>query len=298
VSPRARPPRPGDEVAVAVLVNAYDAAFGGDGCWTAADLADEWWRVPGQSPRAWLVERSGELAGCATLRRPEPGRMHALGWTHPAHAGRGVGTLLVELTERAAVELAGEVVVRNSVLASDAAARRLLEDRGYAEEPHHLRMRVELDAAPRAVDVPSGIALVSFRPGTDGTAVDACVEESFEHAWSHQAQWRLAKESDARFDPALWIVAREGREVCGVALCMPRTFGMGFVESLAVRAPWRRHGVGAALLGEAFARLRRAGERTVGLGVDADNPAAIRLYERAGMRIAWRAVPYERKLRA
>jgi ribosomal protein S18 acetylase RimI-like enzyme len=36
----------------------------------------------------------------------------------------------------------------------------------------------------------------------------------------------------------------------------------------------------------------------VGLGVDADNPAAIRLYERAGMRIAWRAVPYERAMHA
>jgi mycothiol synthase len=206
---------------------------------------------------------------------------------------------LVKLTEQGAVEHAGAVVMRNSVLGSDAAARRLLEAHGYAEEPHNLRMRIDLDAAPPMPDVPPGIALASFRPGTDDDAgVDACVEESFEDAWTHQAQWRQAKVADARFDPALWIVAREGGEVCGVVLCMPRTFGMGFVESLAVRAPWRRRGLGAALLGAAFARLWRAGERSVGLSVDADNPGAIRLYERAGMRIAWRAVPYERELRA
>ncbi len=298
MSLRARAPRPGDEAAVAVLTNTYNAAFGGDGGWTAADVADEWRRVPEQSPDVWVVERGGELAGCATLRRPRAGRFHALGCTHPAHAGEGVGTLLVRLTEERAADRAESVVVCNSVLASDAAALRLLEARGYAATPHHLRMRVDLDAAPPAPDVPPGIALASFRPDRDGAAVDACVEESFDHAWSHQAQWRLAKEADARFDPALWIVARDAGEVCGVALCMPQTFGMGFVESLAVRAPWRRRGLGAALLGEALARLWRAGERSVGLGVDADNPAAIRLYERAGMRIAWRAVPYERELRA
>jgi mycothiol synthase len=298
VSLRARAPRPGDDAAVAALTNAYDAAYGGDGGWTAADVADEWWRVPEQSPGAWLVERGGELAGWATMRRPRPGRFHALGYTHPAHAGAGVGTLLVGLIERRAREHAGSVAVCNSVLASDAAAVRLLEGRGYAATPHNLRMRIDLDAAPPPPDVPSGIALASFRPGSDGAAVDACVEQSFEGAWTHQAQWRRAKVADARFDPALWIVAREGAEVCGVALCTPQMFGMGFVESLAVRAPWRRRGVGAALLGEAFARLWRAGERSVALSVDADNPAAVRLYERAGMRIAWRAVPYERELRA
>jgi mycothiol synthase len=298
VSVRTRAPRPGEEAAAAVLQNDYDAAFGGDGCWTAADVADEWWRVPEQSPDVWLVERGGELAGCATLRRPRPGRLYAVGVTHPAHAGEGVGTLLVGLTEARAAERAGSVVVCNSVLASDAAACRLLEARGYAAKPHHLRMRADLDAAPPEPDVPAGIALASFRPGTDGAAVDACVEESFDGAWSHQAQWRLAKVADARFDPALWIVARDGGEVCGVALCMPRTFGMGFVDSLAVRGPWRRRGVGTALLGAAIARLWRAGERSIGLGVDADNPAAIRLYERAGMRIAWRAVPYERQMHA
>jgi len=48
------------------------------------------------------------------------------------------------------------------------------------------------------------------------------------------------------------------------------------------------------LLQEALRRLFTAGERRVGLGVDGDNAAAIRLYERAGMRVAWAAVRYER----
>ena len=53
---------------------------------------------------------------------------------------------------------------------------------------------------------------------------------------------------------------------------------------LFTRRPWRRRGVGAALLADAFARLWERGERSVGLSVDAaSDTGAFRLYERAGM---------------
>ncbi|HXD69002.1 MAG TPA: GNAT family N-acetyltransferase [Gaiellales bacterium] len=288
----ARPPRPEDAAAVAALVNAYDAAYGGDGAWTVADVEDEW----RTAADVWLVERAGELAGHATLRSSDRGRLQALGWTHPAHAGHGVGGLLVDLTERRAVELGGTAVVRNSVLAADGVACRLLEGRGYAAESRNLRMRIDLDALPRPPTPPPGVAVASFRPGVDDAEVDACVEEAFERRWTHQAEWRQAKAAEERFDPDAWIVAREGQDVCGVALCTPQTFGMGFVEALAVRARWRGRGIGAALLHEALRRLRAAGERSAGLSVDGDNPAAIRLYKRAGMHIAWAAVQYEREV--
>jgi ribosomal protein S18 acetylase RimI-like enzyme len=155
-------------------------------------------------------------------------------------------------------------------------------------------MRLDLDASLPPLAPPPGIAFASFRPGVDDAEVDACVEGAFEHAWAHQAEWRQAKVAEGRFDPDLWIVAREGLQVCGVVLCTRQTFGMGFVESLAVLAPWRGRGIGAALLREALQRLQAAGERRVGLGVDGDNSAAIRLYERAGMHVAWTAVQYMR----
>ena len=286
----ARPPRPGDAAAVAALVNAYVAAHGGAGAWKVADVEDEW----RTASDVWVVERAAELAGHATLRPREGGRLHALGWTHPAHAGHGVGGLLVDVTEQRAAETGGSVVVRNSVLAPDRAACRLLESRGYVAESQHLRMRIDLDAAPPPLAPPSGIALATFRPGVDDAGVDACVEEAFDHRWTNQAEWREGKAAEGRFDPDAWIVAREGADVCGVALCTAQTFGMGYVEALAVRARWRGRGIGAALLQEALRRLFTAGERRIGLGVDGDNPAAIRLYERAGMRVAWAAVRYER----
>lgn len=65
-----------------------------------------------------------------------------------------------------------------------------------------------------------------------------------------------------------------------------------------MREPWRRRGLGLALLRNAFRLFWDRGERRVGLGVDSDNPTgARRLYEHAGMHVAWRADVYEKRLR-
>ena len=59
---------------------------------------------------------------------------------------------------------------------------------------------------------------------------------------------------------------------------------MGWVGTLGVRRPWRKQGLGLALLHESFAAFHRLGPTRVGLGVDASSlTGATRLYERAGM---------------
>ena len=78
---------------------------------------------------------------------------------------------------------------------------------------------------------------------------------------------------------------------------LPDTYGGGFVQILFTRRPWRRHGVGAALLADAFRRLWEGGERSVGLGVDTESgTGAFRLYERAGMTPTLGWVQYEKAL--
>jgi len=69
------------------------------------------------------------------------------------------------------------------------------------------------------------------------------------------------------------------------------------VQQLFTRRPWRRQGVGAALLADAFGRFWARGEHSVGLGVDAaSDTGAFRLYERAGMTPALGWVAYEKPL--
>ena len=73
--------------------------------------------------------------------------------------------------------------------------------------------------------------------------------------------------------------------------------GVGWIPSLGVRRPWRRRGIGLALLRHAFEEFGRRGKRAVGLGVDAESvTGAVELYERAGMHVWRRSTTYGKKL--
>jgi ribosomal protein S18 acetylase RimI-like enzyme len=67
---------------------------------------------------------------------------------------------------------------------------------------------------------------------------------------------------------------------------------------LGVRRPWRKRGLGLALLHHSFNEFYRRGKRKVGLGVDAQNlTGALRLYEKAGMHVDQAYDTYEKELR-
>lgn len=70
------------------------------------------------------------------------------------------------------------------------------------------------------------------------------------------------------------------------------------MNTLAVRRPWRKRGLGLALLEYGFGMLYGRGDHSIGLGVDLQNlTGATRLYERAGMRVRTRIALYEKELR-
>ena len=73
---------------------------------------------------------------------------------------------------------------------------------------------------------------------------------------------------------------------------------VGYVGLLGVRRPWRRKGLGEALLLRSFQAFRERGWTRGTLGVDASSPTgATRLYERAGMRVYRTTVFLERPVR-
>jgi mycothiol synthase len=122
------------------------------------------------------------------------------------------------------------------------------------------------------------------------------VEQPFEdnyRSWAHY--W----EED--FDPSLWFLAMDGDQIAGICLCRGRRGedeSLGWVGTLGVTRPYRRMGVGMALLLHAFHELKARGKSRVGLGVDASSlTGATRLYEKAGMRVAERFDLYEKELR-
>ena len=90
---------------------------------------------------------------------------------------------------------------------------------------------------------------------------------------------------------------RDGDEIAAALRGEPDRGGAGWVGAIGVRKPWRKRGLGLALLLHAFGEFYRRGQPRIGLGVDAQNPTgATRLYERAGMRVAYEAVAFEKAL--
>ena len=144
-------------------------------------------------------------------------------------------------------------------------------------------MRVELEVAPVQPEWSEGISLRTFVP-EDEPRLYAADMETFEDHWEFVRvpleEWRAWLVEHPRFDPSLWFLIEEGPEL-----------------PVRARRPWRRRGLGLALLRHAFGEFHRRGMTRVGLDVDAENlTGAVRLYERAGMRIVKRRDTYEKLL--
>jgi mycothiol synthase len=306
--PTRRPATPADLPAVLALAQAYDIAQIGETDWTEADLREEWEEYD-LGRDVFLLELDGRLAGYAAFeRRAEGGRMLVDGYVHPELTGRGVGSELLRLTEQRAQEELPEVAsgerayLQNATLTSDPAVPALYGARGYEPVRHFWRMVIDLERAPEPV-VPGGIEIRLLRDAEERHALYETLEEAFEDHWEHRPrtfeEWSKNVFAVEGYDPSLVWIALEGDELVAANVCFWKRHGdWGWVGSIGVRPAWRRRGIAETLLETSFAEFFRRGERRVGLGVDAQSPTgATRLYEKAGMRIFWEAVVYEKELR-
>jgi mycothiol synthase len=294
-----RRPALDDLDAVVELGNAFERAFLGAESFSAGEIADEWRQLDLERD-AWLIDAAdGRLAGYATLEERGDGRFMSDGYVHPELRGLGVGGTLVDLAEERARDR-GARSVQNTIVAADEAAVAVLESRGYRPVRHFYRMAIELGDDPPEPDWPKGVRVEPFRE-RDALAFHEAIEDAWQDHWEHSPRsFELFREwliEGSRYDPALWTVVRAGDEIAGGTICEADYYGMGWVRSLFVRRPWRRHGLGMALLQNAFRLFHERGERQVGLGVDAESPTgATRLYERAGMHVVEETAVYRKEL--
>ena len=289
-----------DAAAVTEVVAALESSLypQASNSFSREDLLDEWSSL--DLERNTHVVRDGErVVGYGAVRdRGELWR--AEGFVHPAAHGRGIGKLLAVEFERT-VAHCGAQRIQNSVYEADAAAHSLLESIGYRAVRVFREMRIKLSAQPPVPNWPDGLHVAGFDPNSDAVAFHAAQQEAFADHWEYTPRdfqsWSRIHLMSSRFDPALWCVVRAGDDVAGGTICTADTYGGGFVQILFTRRAWRKQGIGAALLADAFRRLWERGERNVGLGVDwASDTGASRLYERAGMTPVLGWVQYEKKI--
>jgi GNAT superfamily N-acetyltransferase len=288
-----------DAAAVTEVVVALESSLYGQTAFSQADLEDEWSDLDlEQSAR---VVRDGDRVVGYGVVRDRGDLWRAEGYVHPDALGRGIGKLLVAGLEEDAARGGGRRI-QNGVFEVDLAARRLLESLGYDAVRVFRELRIELEAPPPAPEWPDGLRVVRFDPEHDAHEFHAAHQEAFADHWEYTphdfGSWSKSHLGSERFDPALWCVVRAGDEIAAGTICTGDTYGGGFVHALFTRRPWRKRGVGAALLRDVFGRFWQRAEHSVGLGVDAaSGTGAFRLYELAGMTPVLGWVMYEKELR-
>jgi GNAT superfamily N-acetyltransferase len=287
-----------DVAAVTEVVVALELSLYGQSTFSQGDLEEEWSHIDLEQ-NARVIRDGERIVGYGAAR--ERGELwRSEGYVHPDAVGRGIGRLIATGLEADAVRC-GASRIQNSVFEADSAARRLLESLGYRAVRVFRELRIELDAPPPAPLWPDGLRAVAFDPERDALEFHGAHQEAFADQWDYTPRdfgsWSKHHLQSERFDPTLWGVVRAGDEVAAGTICTGDTYGGGWVDVLFTRRPWRKRGVGAALLGDSFGRFWERGEHSVGLGVDAaSDTGAFRLYESAGMAPALGWVMYEKDL--
>jgi len=271
------------------------------------DIESEW-KTPGfvLETDAFVVETSDErIVGYEVFyENLAHANMDGDGYVHPDFMGRGIGTALLRALEtraRKEMELAEpdlRVFIRNAMGMNDTVAREMHENEGYKPIRFNWRMEITLDEAPSMPNFPEGIELRPFDMSQDHAVYEAH-EDAFSDHWGHirrpYEEWIQHNEDR---DRSLWLIAWDGDQIAGYSLNRVRN-DIGWVGSLGVRRPWRKRGLGEALLLQSFSELYKIGKPVIGLGVDAESPTgATRLYQKVGMHIASEYVFYEKELRS
>ena len=306
-----RPVQWADLNAVAKLI--YDVCEA-DGDTTVAvtpeELANDWKKEGFNLERdAFLVEtKDGRVVGYEEFgNEVEHVQLYSDGYVHPEFKGLGIGTTLlraVEVRAREDMKLAEpdlRVFIRSTIDNKDEQGHSLHKTEGYFSIRYHWRMEIKLQEPPPAVTWPDGVELRPFVKDEHATLVWQAQNEAFLDHWgSHETtfeEFAHNRFDAAKFDPTLWVVAWAGNEVAGFSINRFR-MGIGWIGTLGVRRPWRKKGLGLALLQYSFGEFYKRGTTTIGLGVDASNPTgATRLYQRAGMYVASEFATYEKELR-
>jgi mycothiol synthase len=243
------------------------------------------------------VSEQGRLA----LRGPRPGVRHLLQADRDGRLvgygqvdGEGTAELVVDPVRREEGHgrSLAEAVLRAGTRQAWAhgghpAARKLADELGLelVRELRQMRRGLPVDVVPA---LPPGVVLRSFVPGQDDAAWLALNAAAFAHhpeqgAWTQRELGERIAEP--WFDPeGFFLAEREGRLV---GFHWTKTEGgLGEVYVVGVSPDEQGSGLGRALTAVGLRYLGDVrGLDTVLLYVDADNPAAVRVYERLGFTV-------------
>ncbi|GAA4931181.1 GNAT family N-acetyltransferase [Actinoplanes utahensis] len=304
-----RRPTLDDVPAILEVVHASDIAAVGKPDFTSGEVREE------------LTAPNTDLSRDSWLALDETGRIVA--WAYPYNATRGtrdmanvffwpelglpalrplLKLLMARIAERGA-EFGHDVYhVRAGALPGEDELIAAMTEAGFEFLKQFARMQMPLDGfSPVAPQPPAGVTVrpLRFDDEAEVRAFHAVIESAFQDS-DHPAMgyegWRAQVDGESSISADEWLVAEVDGEIAG-ALQSSDGSGEtdeGYVKYLAVLRPYRKRGVGEALLRRAFATYAANGRPKAGLGVDLANPTdAASLYFKVGMTALYRGNVYQ-----
>ena len=250
----------------------------------------------------------------ARLDGIESRRVFLWGATHPEHRGRGIGTAILawgiaraeEILAGQPAELLRLVETVKEVRLADAVA--VHESAGFRAARWYFDMRRDLREPLPAMPDLGDLRIVAYEASMAQPLL-AIHNEAFQDHWGSEPltpeTWSHEFVGDPCLRGDLSFVVLDGEEIAGYTVNFVvesdwEATGVreGSVGLLGVRRPWRRRGVGTALLVRSMEAFRAAGLEAATLGVDAENPSgALGVYERVGFRPIRTSVRLQRPYR-
>ncbi|ATW49292.1 mycothiol synthase [Streptomyces xantholiticus] len=233
--------------------------------------------------RHFLLTVGDQLIGYAQLEDTDPVEAPAAELVvHPGHRGRGhgraLGTTLLDASGKR---------LRMWAHGGKSAARHMAQVLGLTLFRELRQLRRPLSPRSIAEPVyPPGVTVRTFVPGQDDAAWLAVNAAAFAH---HPEQGSLTqrdlddRKAEPWFDPKGFFLAERGGETIGFHWTKVHAEEqLGEVYVLGIRPDAQGGGLGKALTATGLRHLAAQGLPTAMLYVDADNPAALRVYEQLG----------------
>lgn len=257
-----------------------------------------------------------DLAQDAWLARDPAGRLIGYACVSSAAHGLQMDLFISQLTSPAGLEdelmrtckaraseiltngkMGGEVTLTGYASITNPRLQGTYTRAGFTEVKRHYNMAIEIRGDFPAPDWPAGITLSTFDPAEEFDLY-TFMEAAFARPGREPAPfefWHGLLLRGGRYDPALFLVAREGGRIVGAALSYDEEVG-GWVRQLAVATDQRGRGLGSLLLRQLYNTFARRGVKRVALAVSAENENALRVYERAGMHRSREFIEYRKSL--
>jgi mycothiol synthase len=284
-----RPLAEPDLPALAELAAVCLAADGGQPFAASLDFLRQRYLADAETVAAFDAGQLTCAASVRTVAGAPPGTQAVTsGLVHPAWRRRGLGGQLFGW----ATARAGQDGVRAETEALSDDAHALYLSRGLSQIFAEDVMQLPAARQLAVVQMPVGLTLSQWgelSPARFYAVYEAAFRERPGFPGWPQAQWIEWISDDKDFRPEWTLLATaDGTDAGFIACAAP-----GWIEQLGVVPQARGQDVGASLIAEAVRRMRSAGESSITLNVNINNPHAAALYRRLGFIKIGRRARYQ-----